>query len=75
VTLFTTQETTEDPIPVTINDALESRRKAVYNAVVNYVNNNYKPEDSGVSVFSTGDKIVVVISSEKERLILTGIQK
>jgi hypothetical protein len=68
VTLFTTQETTEDPIPVTINDALESRRKAVYNAVVNYVNNNYKPEDSGVSVFSTGDKIVVVISSEKPNL-------
>ena len=63
------QQTTEDNVPTSINEALETRRRAVYNAVVAYVAANYKPEESGVSVFATADnKIVIVISSEKPNL-------
>lgn len=62
-------QTNEDHLPMSVNEALEPRRRAVYNAVVGYVAANYKPEDSGVSVFSTEDnKLVVVISSEKPNL-------
>lgn len=64
-----TLETTDDPVPATLNEDLEPRRQAIYNAVVGYAAANYKPQDTGVSVFATADnKIIVIISSEKPNL-------
>lgn len=63
------QVTTDDPVPVEVNQALELNRASYQAAVERYVAANFKPEESATSVYSTADgHIAITISSEKPNL-------